>query len=111
MEGMTSLRPAHCVLSAACLLFASLAAPEVSAVEHVLANVDGRQVKLAGHFVAFARFFHAGTLKRDERKLFGVEVIGAAQVIISFLKAGVHAGGFDFEVERRFGGIVFIESE
>ena len=51
MEGMTSLRPTHCVLFAACLLFTMLAAPEVSAVEHVLANVDGHERKLSGQIV------------------------------------------------------------
>jgi hypothetical protein len=48
MEGMTRKRTLSCLPLALCLLFAGLASVDAGAVEHVLANVDGRDRELKG---------------------------------------------------------------
>lgn len=52
MEGMASKRLLHCMPSVFCLLTAMLASGDAVAIEHVLANVDGRERELKGKTLA-----------------------------------------------------------
>ncbi len=69
------------------------------------------QGDVSGEFVGIViDFLHAGSFVGDLGEDVGVEVVGIAQVGITVGKVGVHAGGFDGEVEGGFlgfGGVPF----